>query len=202
MTCEALLNRQYNLTVYESQRGGFHPCCALCIGRLACRTRRDSFDSICAQSCFLSYTPGLHGHRLAVADRCGCVRHFVFRLQRVWTAGDESDISASTHADANIHPYSTSHRNQNILTNSYAYTHCYHHTGCYFNFCGSAFSDFYCYRNAFANGDVDLNANPKSDSVGHCFCYPNVDSSSDCFGYAIANSHIFANTCTECNIYK
>src|SRR5215475_14089034 len=101
MTFEALTNRQYNLTAYESQRGGSNLCCALWVGRIARCPRRDSFDSICTQSCFLSYPQGLHGHRLAMADRFrGLIDHSRY-IGCAWADCDESNLSASAHTDSN-----------------------------------------------------------------------------------------------------
>lgn len=64
--------RQYNRTVYGHGRGHHFGCRSPCVGCLARRACRDSFDPISACGCFLSHTPRPHGDRLAVAGRFIC----------------------------------------------------------------------------------------------------------------------------------
>ena len=120
--------RQYNLDVYEHGLGRRHYCRCVCAVRVACRARRDSFDSICAQGCFLPHTPGIHGNRLAVADR-GVRAGFIFRcLCNFWQDGRQSNFSAATHAHCNHHVDPEPDSDSHAITDPDKYTHCDSHT--------------------------------------------------------------------------
>ena len=117
-------DRQYNLDVYEHGLGRHRYCRCVRAVCIVCRARRDSFDSIRAQGCFLPYAPGIYGNRLAMVDR-GVRPACVFsRFGNIWENGCESNFSAAAHANCNAYFDSASYRDSNFLANHYEYTHC------------------------------------------------------------------------------
>jgi len=120
--------RQYNLDVYEHGFGCHYCCSFVRIGCIACRTGRYSFHPICAQSCFLSHTPGIYRNWMAMADRCLC-SVFVFTcLCRVWANCCESNLSACAHCNCFTYIDSVTDCDANTIAYSNEYSHADSHT--------------------------------------------------------------------------
>ena len=106
----SLMNRQYNLEVYEHKRGHYTDRCSLCgLGTIGC-TCGHSFHSIFTNGCLLSHASCPHGYRLAVADhilRTGC---FCSCNRCCGSARCRADVRAGTRTNGHACSDFTSHR--------------------------------------------------------------------------------------------
>lgn len=97
-----------------------------------------------------------------MADRCFCFIYFFNCLCCIWTNRRQSNFSTRAHTNSLAHVDSAAHIDSHSIADQYGYTDGNSHTQCNADICGCAFTDSHI--------DVD----PESNSIGHCFCHPNL----------------------------